>query len=562
MRTSILCRICEESNEILLEKCSQCGHDLPSDREKLRIIIARANLVKSAEGTSDQQSKNEIKRLKEELSRNAREIDSLNITIESLQKELNERALPRQETMQDEMALIKEEQSKIDTNMKLIGSLQTIPYIDPSQFQCDTIISTGPKYELQLGEFNGRSVVMKRLLRTMLDTKDFDRFKSYIGRLAKLNGGEGTIISLIGASNVGEKNSQIYIEYMERGDLRYFLRTTPRLSLPWKTRISIALNIAQGLKVLHGLDLIHRDLSSHHVLLNQNMVAKLTGLTSSREIDMSGMTNGVGNFRWVSPESMKENCPYSEKSDIYSFGLILIELDIHEVPYSSCLHRGRPMSDFMLMDALINATPGSVVTQHKFKDSPTWYQELALRCTDLDPEKRPSAVEIVSILQSIDSPSHLLLPPAKIGLKLSVIRAKNLLDTQIFGTQDPFCKITLGGQIVRTKYHDNGGCEPRWGEVQMFENIDPVNMTLEINILNKNWIKDGQIGKCTVPLQSTIKQLDDKSTWTHWFEVFSRGYRQGNILLKFEYQGDLARWLTEYNTTRAKYKALSGNTYQ
>ncbi|OQS02888.1 kinase [Thraustotheca clavata] len=574
MNTTIVCSVCSNPNEILLKKCTDCGEILPPDHEKLRILILRSKHLKPAASNGNSEYLQEIANLKEQIAENARQYDEIKHQYELSQQQLTQRQIHRQPTseLEDERAALATERTQLLEMRRLIGTLQTIPYIDPTQFQCDTVLSTAHKYELQLGSFNGRTVVMKRLLRSVMDEQDCDRFRQSIARLAKLNGGEGTILSLVGASNVGEKNPQAYLEYMEKGDLRHYLRTTARSQLSWKTRVNIALNIARALKYLHGLDLIHRDLSSHHVLLNASKDAKLTGLSNTRQIDFNGMTNGVGNFRWVSPESMVEGKMYSEKTDIYSLGLIMIELDTHEIPYSSCLHRGRVMGDFMLMEALMNATPGAEITKHKFKDSPHWYRDLALRCTNLDPEKRPSAVEIASILHnqlremtdmsSIDVNKvfpALRLPPAIVDLNLTVIRAKNLLDTQVFGTQDPFCKLSLGGKIATTNYHDNGGVEPRWGRVFTFQNIHPLDNILEVNILNKNWVMDGQIGKSTIPLEMTVEKVDERLSLTSWFQVYSRGDQQGQILLKFEYKGDLARWLTEYQASLENFKATRGH---
>ncbi|OQS02890.1 hypothetical protein THRCLA_21297 [Thraustotheca clavata] len=258
---------------------------------------------------------------------------------------------------------------------------------------------------------------------------------------------------------------EIYFEYMQGGDLRTFLQITPR---------------EEFVKVLHGCDVMTS--SSHHVLLNAENEAKLTYVT-----------------------------------DIYSLSLIMIELDTNNIP---CFYMEHRMSDLMLMKLLKDATSDSEATKHRFIDS-----ELALRCVDLDPENRPSAVEIVQLLETptnlesvissqsntIASPSNV--PPAKIDFKVTVLRAHNILETQIFGIQDPFCKISIGKEMKSTNYHDNG---------------------------------DGQIGVSIIPLRNTIENIDASLSWTGCFLVNSQGNTQRYLELKFEYCGDLLRWLIKY----------------
>ncbi|OQS04887.1 kinase [Thraustotheca clavata] len=561
MDTTIVCSVCNTINEILESTCSSCKEELPSAHQRLRILLLRYKHAKPMTAMNSDQFELQLKQKNDE-------IDALKRTIESLQQKpssTNDTAVE----IESERVHLAKERAEVEKMRSLVATLQTIPYIDPSQFHFNAVMETGQIYELQIGNFNGRSVVMKKILKTIVDEQVTNRFKASISLLAKLNGGEGTIVSLVGANNVGEMNPQIYLEHMQRGSLRTFLKSTARTQLAWKTRIDIALNMAKAVKYIHSLDLIHRDLSSHHVLINEQKIAKITGFTNAREIDHNKMTNGIGNFRYSSPESMVEGQLYTEKTDIYSLGLLMIELDTHEIPYSNCKdRRGKIMGDFMLLDALIHAKSGSEVTKHAFKDSPNWYRELAIRCTDLDPENRPSAVEIVTILQNelrqgsydnIRSNRRLQNPPAVINLHVSVLRAKNLLDTQAFGIQDPFCKLSLGGQIARTKVHDKGGCDPRWDQVFTFKNIHPIDMVLEINILNKNWMIDGQIGKSTMPIEATLDALDEKMTWNAWNDVFSRGDKKGSIMIKFEFEGDLARWLEEYKAAMANFNENEGH---
>uniref|UniRef100_H3G6I1 Protein kinase domain-containing protein n=1 Tax=Phytophthora ramorum TaxID=164328 RepID=H3G6I1_PHYRM len=77
---------------------------------------------------------------------------------------------------------------------------------------------------------------------------------------------------------------------------------------------------------------IHRDLKSSNILLNQAMDAKVTDFGISRERIDATMTAGVGTSLWMAPEVMLGE-RYDDKADMFSFGVVLSELDQHTTPY-------------------------------------------------------------------------------------------------------------------------------------------------------------------------------------------------------------------------------------
>ncbi|KAF1795869.1 Protein kinase-like domain [Phytophthora cactorum] len=113
--------------------------------------------------------------------------------------------------------------------------------------------------------------------------------------------------------------------------------------LTWQgTKLTIALHIAEGLAYMHSLNpkVIHRDLKSKNVLLNNAYEAKLSDFGVSRErqvADVAGgpgrfMTPGVGTSFWIAPEVLLGR-DYDERADIFSFGIVLSEIDTDDYPY-------------------------------------------------------------------------------------------------------------------------------------------------------------------------------------------------------------------------------------
>ncbi|XP_044024646.1 mitogen-activated protein kinase kinase kinase 7 isoform X3 [Siniperca chuatsi] len=183
----------------------------------------------------------------------------------------------------------------------------------------------------------------------------------------------------------------LVMEYAEGGSLYNVLHGAE--PLPYYTAshaVSWCLQCSQGVAYLHGMKpkaLIHRDLKPPNLLLVAGgTVLKICDFGTACDIQ-THMTNNKGSAAWMAPEVF-EGSNYSEKCDVFSWGIILWEVITRRKPFDEI---GGPA--FRIMWAVHNGTRPPLI-----KNLPKPIESLMTRCWSKDPSQRPSMEEIVKIM--------------------------------------------------------------------------------------------------------------------------------------------------------------------
>ncbi|EGZ15620.1 hypothetical protein PHYSODRAFT_506773 [Phytophthora sojae] len=277
--------------------------------------------------------------------------------------------------------------------------------LDYNEVTLGRCISRGGFGLVFVGSYRGRQVAVKKIRNERdVEREQVEQFVREISLISGLN--HPRIVEFIGACWTTPAELSAVTELMERGDLRDVTRRFKRRGyrLTWEAhKTVIALHIAEALTYLHGLSptVIHRDLKAKNVLLNADMEAKLSDFGIARERSFydgsEHMTVGIGTSFWIAPEVLLGR-DYDERADIYSFGVVLSEIDTDDYPYWNAQH---PPQGKVQENEILRLVARGAKRPAFSDDCPPAILELAARCLRADPEERPSASEIVVYLQQL-----------------------------------------------------------------------------------------------------------------------------------------------------------------
>ncbi|CAI0381311.1 unnamed protein product, partial [Linum tenue] len=258
--------------------------------------------------------------------------------------------------------------------------------IDASQIKVENKVASGAYGDLYKGMYCSQEVAVKVLKPERVSAEMLREFSQEVYIMRKVR--HKNVVQFIGACTQ-PPNLCIVTEFMARGSIYDFLhKQNGVFKLP--SLIKVAIDVSKGMNYLHQNSIIHRDLKTANLLMDENEVVKVADFGVARVQTQSGvMTAETGTYRWMAPEVI-EHKPYDHKADVFSFGIVLWELLTGELPYAYLTPLQAAVG--VVQKCLRPTIP---------KQTQPRLAELLEKCWKQDPTQRPSFCEIIDILQKI-----------------------------------------------------------------------------------------------------------------------------------------------------------------
>lgn len=308
------------------------------------------------------------------------------------------------------------------------GSVQTTKIFSEKELRSatknydrSTILGEGGFGSVYKGILSDNRVVAIKKSKISAQTQN-EQFINEITVLLQIN--HRNVVKLLGCCLETEVPVLVY-EFVTNGTLFEHIhqRGQARSTFSWRLRLKIAAEIAGALAYLHSetfMPVIHRDMKTANVLLDENFTAKVSDFGASRLIplDQEEVTTLVqGTFGYLDPEYMHSS-QLTEKSDVYSFGVVLAEL----ITGKKAVSFDRPEADRNLAiffvssienDRLFQVIDDDIVNDGNL-DTVLEVANLAKRCLRVKGEKRPSMKEVSIELDALRTREEHA--PGKVGL--------------------------------------------------------------------------------------------------------------------------------------------------
>lgn len=290
--------------------------------------------------------------------------------------------------------------------------------VDLREIRVQRKIGLGGYAEVWMAQWKGKTVAFKLLQEeTMDDQRVVDEFRREMSVMSKLD--HPNIVAFYGCVDKGRSLAMI-LEYAGKGDLEGMLGDHS-MPIQYVQRLRWAKQVAQGLQYLHTHSprVIHRDIKSANILVDELWCTKICDFGLAKRQTIAGtneelhgatgtlknvlnvrsvavqFTTLVGTPAWTAPELIA-NRSYSEKVDIYSFGVFLWELMCRQIP-----HEGMPHFDLAY----------AILSKNLRPPIPEWmpqtFSQLMQSCWSAKPEFRPPMDVVLKIITTmLANPRH------------------------------------------------------------------------------------------------------------------------------------------------------------
>ncbi|RIB22252.1 kinase-like domain-containing protein [Gigaspora rosea] len=213
--------------------------------------------------------------------------------------------------------------------------------------------------------------------------------------------------------------------------------------MDWKDKLNLLQCIASDLNIIHSHDLIHRDLHSGNILLDNFKSAYIgdLGLSITANIALKSKFDKIcGILPYIAPEVFSSHS-YTKASDIYSFGIIM-----WEILYGKTVHFEQKSKSRSKLQFQIQVCNG--LRPHIYDNTAKCYADLMKKCWNIDPNERPTSTEVCDIfaewqnneiiLSELNESDKILLNVKNVATREFIVSSSNKCqDSEIYDLEIP-----------------------------------------------------------------------------------------------------------------------------
>ncbi|XP_021828962.1 rust resistance kinase Lr10-like [Prunus avium] len=250
---------------------------------------------------------------------------------------------------------------------------------------------------------NGHFVAIKLLGKPKGNGQDFTSEVATIGRIHHVN-----VVQLVGHWVEGLNRALVY-DFMPNSSLdKYIYSKEESMPLSCKKMYKISVGVARGIEYLHqgcDMQILHFDIKPHNILLDKNFNPKISdfGLAKLYSVDNSivSLTAARGTLGYIAPELFYKNIGgVSYKADVYSFGMLLMEMASRRKNFSSTVERSS--QTYFPLWAYDQYNKGNDLEMADFNEEEKKIIKrmviTALWCIQMKPSDRPSMNKVIEML--------------------------------------------------------------------------------------------------------------------------------------------------------------------
>ncbi|XVF12291.1 hypothetical protein REPUB_Repub08aG0103100 [Reevesia pubescens] len=260
---------------------------------------------------------------------------------------------------------------------------------------------------------DGREVAVKRLYEN--NYKRVEQFMNEVEILTRLR--HQNLVSLYGCTSRHSRELLLVYEYVPNGTVTDHLhgqRAKPG-AVSWSIRLEIAIVTANALRYLHASDTIHRDVKTNNILIDNNFSVKVAdfGLSRLFPTDVTHVSTAPqGTPGYVDPE-YHQCYQLTDKSDVFSFGVVLIELISSKPAVDITRQRHEINLSNMAINKIQNRELHDLVdpslgfeSDYKIRKMITGVAEVAFQCLQNEKDMRPTMAQVLEALMGIQNEDY------------------------------------------------------------------------------------------------------------------------------------------------------------